>query len=89
MGIRKATLNDSSTIKELLEELGYPQEERAVSQKMALLINTPGSWVYVYEDAGSIIAFIAMNLIPQLALAGDFMRISYFAVHHEWQEGCW
>ncbi len=85
MGIRKATLDDSKAIRGLLEELGYPQEETVVAQKMAVLINTTGSGVYVYEDAGDIIAFIAMNFIPQLALTGDFMRISYFAVHHQWQ----
>ncbi|MCC9044471.1 GNAT family N-acetyltransferase [Myroides sp. M-43] len=34
----------------------------------------------VVEDERQVIAFISVHFIPQIALEGDFARISYFAV---------
>jgi GNAT superfamily N-acetyltransferase len=34
----------------------------------------------VYEEKGEILGFISLHFIPQIALEGDFARISYFAV---------
>jgi hypothetical protein len=49
------------------------------------MIRRPDAGLYVCETEKSIVAFIALNYIIQLALPGDFARISYFAVHHSWQ----
>lgn len=85
MGIRKAVLEDYQAIKDLLDELEYPNTESFLLRKMELIISMQNSYLYVYVAENQVIAFIALDFVPQLALAGDFMRISYFAVHHAWR----
>ncbi|MGX6446357.1 GNAT family N-acetyltransferase [Neobacillus sp. K501] len=40
----------------------------------------PNEELLVFEEEKSVIALISIHFIPQLAVKGDFARISYFAV---------
>lgn len=80
MPIRTATLADSDTIQHLLAQMGYPETGHFIRRKMEMLLAHPDEIVLVYEEAGEVLAFISIHFIPQLALEGDFARISYFAV---------
>jgi len=80
MNIRKATMNDEPRITELLNQLGYPGTESFLLEKMQVISNSPNSELFVYEKDQKVIAVISMNFVPQLALKGDFARISYMAV---------
>lgn len=80
MGIRKAKVEDWEAISELLNQLEYLHTETFIKEKIEKLLIHPDEELLVYEDNGRVIAFISLHFIPQLALKGDFARISYFAV---------
>ena len=81
MSIRNATPEDHEAIKNLLDQLDYPNTEGFLHYKMIQLINQPSSALLVYESDGRVDAFMSINFIPQLGLEGDIARISYFAVN--------
>lgn len=80
MNIRHARIEDHDAIKSLLDQLDYPDIDRFLLQKMIRILNDPAAALLVYESEGRVKAFISINFITQLALEGDFARISYFAV---------
>lgn len=80
MGIRKAKGDDWKAISKLLDQLGYPDTETFIKEKIEKLIIHPDEELLIFEDNERIIAFISLHYIPQLATIGDFARISYFAV---------
>lgn len=83
MPIRNARVEDWKSIGNLLTQLGYPDWEPFLESRVAELIADPKERLMVYEDHdGSILACISLHFIPQLALKGEFARISYFAVDH-------
>jgi N-acetylglutamate synthase-like GNAT family acetyltransferase len=81
MGIRPANNNDWLAISRLLDQLEYPDTAPFLEEKIKKMIACPDEQLLVYEGTeGHIIAFISLHFIPQIALEGDFARISYFAV---------
>ncbi|MGM1035940.1 MAG: GNAT family N-acetyltransferase [Bacillota bacterium] len=80
MGIRTAKVDDWKAISKLLDQLDYPDTETFIKEKIEKLLIHPDEELLVYEDDESVIAFISLHYIPQLAVKGDFARISYFAV---------
>jgi len=81
MGIRPANNNDWLAISRLLDQLEYPDTAPFLEEKIKKMIACPDEQLLVYEGTeGRIIAFISLHFIPQIALEGDFARISYFAV---------
>lgn len=80
MTIRIATLKDSPAISGLLTQLGYPGTEAFMEQKIKQMEKDSAAELLVYEESEEVLAFISLHFIPQIALEGDFMRISYFAV---------
>lgn len=80
LGIRKAKIDDWKSICELLNQLEYYNTENFMKEKIESLVNGPDEELIVYETLGKVIAFFSIHFIPQLALKGDFARISYFSV---------
>lgn len=80
MGIRKADVKDWVEIGNLLEQLGYPDTEKFLKAKIEMLLEHPDEELLVYEIDNDVIALISIHFIPQIALEGDFARISYFCV---------
>jgi GNAT superfamily N-acetyltransferase len=96
MSIRLARLADAPAIESLLQQLGYSGTGGFLVQKLERMLDDPDERVLVYEVSGEaaaqpellarasaqpeVVAFVSLHFIPQLALAGDFARISYFAV---------
>lgn len=80
MGIRKAKIEDYKQISLLLTQLDYPDTEPFIKEKVEIMIMDPNEELLVFEEDKKIIALISVHFIPQLALKGDFARISYFAV---------
>ena len=80
MKIRKAQLSDSTAIQTLLQQLGYPDTEQFLFTKLERMLIDPNEVLLVYELDSEVVAFISVHFIPQIALEGDFARISYFAV---------
>lgn len=72
---------DQNAVAVLLDQLGYPDTEGFIAQKIKNLLNDPDEYLTVAENfEGKVTAFISIHIIPQIALKGDFARISYFAV---------
>lgn len=80
MGIRPVRIDDHKRISELLEQLGYPGTAPFMADKMARMIECPDEQVLVYEIQGVVQALISLHFIAQIALPGDFARISYFII---------
>jgi len=80
MGIRRAKPEDWKGIQYLLDQLEYPGTGSFLQARLARMLEDPAEILLVYEDAGGILGTISLHFIPQIALMGDFARISYFAV---------
>jgi N-acetylglutamate synthase-like GNAT family acetyltransferase len=80
MSIRPARKADAPAIENLLQQLGYSGTGGFLVQKLERMLDDPDERVFVYEVDGDAVALVSLHFIPQLALAGDFARISYFAV---------
>ena len=60
----------------LLEQLGYPSDERQVQGRLERLIADPGSTVFVAEDGGTIVGFAAMAIVPLLERDRPLCRLT-------------
>jgi len=80
MAIRKANSGDMNAIVALLSQLGYTGTEKFMEGKLQRLINHSDEELVVYEENNQVVAVLSIHFIPQLALEGDFARISYFSV---------
>lgn len=80
MAIRRANSEDINTIISLLNQLGYQGTEEFMEGKLQRLINHLDEELVVWEESNQVVALMSIHFIPQLALEGDFARISYFSV---------
>ncbi|PLT32842.1 GNAT family N-acetyltransferase [Bacillus sp. V5-8f] len=64
----------------LLTQLEYPDTEQFIKDKVETLLMETNEELLVFEEDEKVIALISIHFIPQLAVKGDFARISYFAV---------
>ncbi|WP_312099527.1 GNAT family N-acetyltransferase [Niallia sp.] len=80
MGIRKAKVEDWEQISLLLNQLDYPDTRTFIKEKIDTLLRNPNEELLVFEEKQSVIALISIHFIAQLAVKGDFARISYLAV---------
>jgi N-acetylglutamate synthase-like GNAT family acetyltransferase len=80
MLIRKATEKDGMVISNLLSQLDYPDTDDFIKERIRQMQNSPDAELLVYEMDDQVVACISMHFIPQIALEGDFARISYFVV---------
>jgi GNAT superfamily N-acetyltransferase len=77
--IRLAQLTDTEAIRALIVQLDY-EPPAELEEKIRRLSNHPDEVLLVYELDAEVVGFLSLHFIPQVALNGDFARISYFAV---------
>lgn len=96
MPIRPAALSDAQAISRLLNQLEYPGTQDFLEVRLAAMLQDPAETLLVWEEPNGqtdehtpsrqpagppqILGFLSLHFIPQIALRGDFARISYFAV---------
>ena len=81
MKLRDGQMQDALQIAELLGQLDYAATDNFVEDKLSRLIQHPDAQLIVaVDDADRVIGFVSLHFIPQLGVAGDFCRISYFCV---------
>ena len=80
MIIKELKSGDAPQITVLLNQLGYTNTDEFIEEKIATLLEDPNEITLVADENDQIIAFISIHFIPQIALKGDFARISYFCV---------
>ncbi|AEG93349.1 GNAT family N-acetyltransferase [Ramlibacter tataouinensis] len=79
--VRPAGPGDAPAVIALLAQLGYPGGEAFVPRRLAELAAHPDALLLLAEAGGEVLGLISLHFIPQLALPGDFCRISYLCVH--------
>jgi GNAT superfamily N-acetyltransferase len=80
VAVRDATVADAPAISALLTSLGYPGTEGFVPDKIAALLQHSDARLLVATDGTDVLGVVSLHFIPQLALPGDFCRISYLCV---------
>jgi GNAT superfamily N-acetyltransferase len=80
---RTAQESDADGIAELLTSLGYAQTQSFIRARITQLLAHPDEELLVAVSNAGVLGIISLHFIPQLALAGDFCRISYFCVDEE------
>lgn len=80
MKIRKAQASDSESIIDLLGQLDYTNTRLFLKEKIKKMLSHPDEVLLVAEGKEGVVAFVSLHFIPQIALKGDFARISYFVV---------
>ena len=95
MSIRTAIFSDAAGISRLLTQLEYPGTEDFLDSRLAAMLRDPAETLLVWAEppthepptasdpAAIILGFLSLHFIPQIALRGDFARISYFAVDND------
>lgn len=78
--VRDARVDDAPAIVSLLTSLGYPGTEGFALGKIGALLQHPDARLLVACDATGVLGVVSLHFIPQLALPGDFCRISYLCV---------
>jgi GNAT superfamily N-acetyltransferase len=81
--IRPATVEDRAAIVTLLDELGYPVDLEFLAYSIQRQIDHNDAVLLVAEVEQAVVGVISLHFIPQLALPGDFCRISYLCVSPE------
>lgn len=81
--IRPATVADSAVIAQLLDDLGYPVSLDFLTHSLQRQLDHPDAVLLVAEIEKAVVGVISLHFIPQLALPGDFCRISYLCVSPE------
>ena len=77
---RQAVTSDASAFADLLTQLGYPGTADFMVSKLNAIANDAAAACWVVETNKQVVGFLSLHIIPQLALAGDFARISYFCI---------
>lgn len=77
--IRHAQPADTAAIRALIAQLDY-DPPAGLQEKIRRLSAHPDEVLLVYELDTEVVAFLSLHFIPQIAVEGDFARISYFAV---------
>lgn len=83
MLIREGDVNDAQILAGLLGDLDYPNTPEAIAERVVAMAANPDSCLLVAESEGRAVGFISLHFIPQIALAGEFCRISYLCVSSE------
>jgi GNAT superfamily N-acetyltransferase len=81
--LREARITDAPKIVSLLEALDYPGTGAFINDRMLQLLSHPDEKLVVSVENDIVTGVISLHFIPQLALPGDFCRISYFCVSSE------
>ena len=85
LGIRSAQIKDVNVVASLLAQMGYPQEISILSPKIEQLIADENEVFLVAEIDERVCGFISMHYVPQLAVKGDYARVSYFCVDENYR----
>ncbi|MEN5016353.1 GNAT family N-acetyltransferase [Erwinia sp. Eh17-17] len=80
MNIRLAESKDAFALGALLAELGYADTAPFIERRLTQLIADETEQLLIAEHGNTVLGFLSLHFIPQLALAGDFARISYFCI---------
>ena len=85
MQIRQATYRDAPAIRILLDTLGYKTSISLIINQLENMFGGKNDQVFVYELQKEVVGAIAIHYLPQLAVNGELVLISYLAVEDTMQ----
>lgn len=80
LAIRNAAMADRQAIVALMAALDYAGTEDFIEARLAQLLAHPDEALLVAAAGDDVVGVLSLHFLPQLALAGDICRISYFCV---------
>ncbi|XQA77790.1 N-acetyltransferase family protein [Xanthomonas sacchari] len=80
LDIRNAAMADRQAIVTLMAALDYAGTEDFIEARLAQLLAHPDAALLVAAAGDAVLGVLSLHFLPQLALAGDICRISYFCV---------
>lgn len=83
LALRQGRPADAPALVALLAQLGYPGAETFIERRLAQQLAHADALLLVAEVDGRVRGFMSLHFIPQLALAGDFCRLSYLCVDEQ------
>jgi GNAT superfamily N-acetyltransferase len=78
--IREGVAADAPALALLLAQLGYPGVQPFLERRIQEQLAHPDALLLVACSSARVIGFVSLHVIAQLALAGDFCRVSYLCV---------
>ena len=78
--IRAALAEDSRQLAALMGELGYPTTREFIERRLAQLLSTPGTKIFVADYDGKVIGLLSFSILPLLHLDGGLGRITALVV---------
>jgi ribosomal protein S18 acetylase RimI-like enzyme len=78
--VREVQVEDLAAIVDLVGQLGYPSEERAVAERLERLAADPRSWVYVAVEGQRIVGLAAVHVMSILERDHPIARITAMVV---------
>ena len=78
--VRSATAAYAPRLSPLLHELGYPSDERQVTERLTRVLADPAARVFVAEEGGTIMGFAAVSIVPLLQGDRPLCRLTAIAV---------
>jgi len=83
--VREATEADAAALVPLLDELGYPSEEKAVARRLATLAADKASDLWIAERDGTAVGFVSTYVNALVTRDARLCRITAMAVATEAQ----
>ncbi|GAC1600641.1 MAG: GNAT family N-acetyltransferase [Ramlibacter sp.] len=80
VSVREAHLGDAPALVRLLAQLGYPGSAEFIERRIVQLLSHADARLLVAQADASVVGFISLHIVPQLALAADFCRVSYLCI---------
>ena len=78
--MRAALADDSPQLVALMGELGYPTTREFIQEKLAQLLSTPGTKIFVADYDGKVIGLLSFSILPLLHVDGGLGRITALVV---------
>src|SRR5258705_5992330 len=79
-GVRRLTVDDTDQVAGMLEQLGYPQAESNVAERLQRWVEHPDGASFVWDERGHLLGVIAAHIIPSFEKDGAWLRIVALAV---------
>ncbi|WP_295942978.1 GNAT family N-acetyltransferase [uncultured Xanthomonas sp.] len=80
LDIRNAAMADRQAIVTLMAALDYAGTEDFIEARLTQLLAHPDAALLLAAAGDAVLGVLSLHFLPQLALAGDICRISYFCV---------
>ena len=79
MPVRNALVSDGPAIGRLLTQLGYPDTDQFLGERLAGMLKSPGEVLLVWDDP-PVRGFVSLHFIPMIGVGKEFAHISYLVV---------